>query len=988
MLANHLHFTKFHSMNKSAVILSLLCLGAGVGVFLIRPSNPKQDDASENTTGQLLPLNTADKGPAGEVLSWVHERSDIAPDPKVLYGTLNNGMKYIIMPNAEPPGRVSMRLHVAAGALNEDDDQRGLAHFLEHMVFDGTKSFPETSKLVPEMQRLGIAFGAHANAYTTFDETVYKLDLPNNKADVVELGLKVMRDFADGALLREEDIDQERGVILAEKTSRNSAHMAILEEELTWLLPDSLIPVRFPIGTEETIQSAPRQRFLDFYNEFYVPENITFIYTGDITQAQAEEQITNTFSSFTREGSQRLHTSIGSIPSNQGFRSKAFFHKELEDTTIQLAVARPITHEIDSVTKRSKDLHMELANTMLNRRFARLVKEVGSAITSASASTDVLWNELEYGQISATAKDDDWKPVVGVVEQEMRKVIQHGFNEIELQEAVANLINSYSNRVKSAVTRQSSSLADSLARHVQSDGVFSTPKLDLEILQQGLKHVSVDSCHKAFTEFWDTEDLNLSLQSNTEAERATTELTSLYQQSSATAVEPPKIKDAGQFAYTLAEKSGSITSERFIDDLEIEQLELSNGIRINLKKTDFEKNSILITARFGNGLLDLPKNLPGLQTLAQYALNHGGLGKHSKEDLQQIFAGKSVGSHFIVDAEAFKLSGATTPDDLSTQLQLMCAQLTDPGFRPEADRVFRAQLPSIYHSLQHSENGAQLEMTKWLAGNDSRFGFPNQSLMEGYSAQDIQDWIRPILLNSSIELSIVGDFEPDLLKRALTQTFGTLPSREISQGVTSQKREITAPSPPTSKTFHFQSKEEPANALVIWKTSDAMLEGNISEARRLNILSSILSDRMRIKIREELGDAYSPRAYSNNNAAFENSSYLIASSKGTPEDMEKVSSVILEIGSQLAEEGANQDELDRALNPTIGRLAESLRQNNYWLSTVMEKCQNQPQTLDWARQRDADYQSISLEEINALAQKYLGTSNGIKVILMPKRDEP
>ena len=175
------------------------------------------------------PVTPADKMVKAQ--PWAQEASDIKPDAKVTYGTLPNGMRYVLMPNQDPPGRVSMRLHIAAGSLMEREDQRGVAHFLEHMLFNGSKNFPDASELIPKMQRLGIAFGAHANAYTSFDETVYMLDLPNNEADTLKLGFDVMRDFGDGAFLRDEEIEKERGVILSEKTSRDSVQMRLMEKQ-------------------------------------------------------------------------------------------------------------------------------------------------------------------------------------------------------------------------------------------------------------------------------------------------------------------------------------------------------------------------------------------------------------------------------------------------------------------------------------------------------------------------------------------------------------------------------------------------------------------------------------------------------------------------------------------------------------------------------------------------------------------------------------
>jgi len=179
----------------------------------------------------------------------------IESDPNVVYGELANGMRYILLQNEKPKNNLSLRLHVGAGSLNEDDDQRGVAHFLEHMVFNGTKNYPDSKKLIPMMQRLGIAFGAHANAYTSFDETVYMLDIPNLEKETLDLSFNVMQDFAGGALLEEHEINEERGVILAEKTSRDSVNSRIQQQLYRKLLPDSLMSYRFPIGTKEVIKN-------------------------------------------------------------------------------------------------------------------------------------------------------------------------------------------------------------------------------------------------------------------------------------------------------------------------------------------------------------------------------------------------------------------------------------------------------------------------------------------------------------------------------------------------------------------------------------------------------------------------------------------------------------------------------------------------------------------------------------------------------------
>ncbi|MDB6076886.1 MAG: peptidase, partial [Akkermansiaceae bacterium] len=248
---------------------------------------------------------------------WPQDASDIPADPRATFGKLPNGLRYIILPNKEPQHRVSLRIHIASGALEEADDQQGLAHFLEHMVFNGSKHF-KADELIPKMQRLGIGFGAHVNAYTSFDETVYMLDLPDLSDATVDLGFNVLRDFGDGANLAQSEIDKERGVILSEKTSRDSVSFRLMEQQFNELLSGSLIAKRFPIGQEEVIKNAQRDRFVDFYTRYYTPERMTFVVVGDIDPKAMEARIKDTFSSMVNPENPGKNPDLGKIVSPKG----------------------------------------------------------------------------------------------------------------------------------------------------------------------------------------------------------------------------------------------------------------------------------------------------------------------------------------------------------------------------------------------------------------------------------------------------------------------------------------------------------------------------------------------------------------------------------------------------------------------------------------------------------------------------------------------
>ncbi|MES2981801.1 MAG: insulinase family protein [Verrucomicrobiota bacterium] len=954
---------------RNATPLILVIFIAGLATFLSLRDKPASKDPKP-------PVAVAP-------VTWPAEKSDIPADPKAVFGTMDNGMRYIILPNSEPPQRLSMRLHVAAGSLMEQNDQQGVAHFLEHMVFNGTKNFENANQLIREMQSRGIAFGAGANAYTSFNETVYELDLPDLKSDNLDLTFKIMRDFADGALLSEKEIDEERGVILSEKGARDTVGYRIQKKQFESLLPESLIPKRFPIGEEEIIKNAKRERFADFYQRYYVPSNMTFVIVGDVDPGEIEERIKSTFGSMKSTESKGETPDIGKVTIPDGLVTHVFSDPELDSTDVSLLLVRPFEFIPDSKQSRAAKYPLDIAGAIIGRRFERLSKVENSPITAGEAGKFDLFNHLELGSISVTAADDRWQEATSVLEQEFRRALTHGFTEAELNEAKANLLNAYQEAVKRKDTRESESLAKSIISTIGDQTVFTTPEISLEIATEALNQITPESVHQAFVKFWKAPGHHLLLTTKSATPETEKELASLYQKSAGTEVAPPSARAITPFAYTNFGTAGEIEKTTTVDDLGITQITLSNNIRVNLKPTDFEQNRIRILARIGTGQLSQPADKPLLNAVATAVFGGGGLAKHSNDELAEILAGRNVSSSLSIAEDAFILSGSTTPDDQLLQLQFMVASITDPGYRPEGLWQFQKNIPVIFQNLKHTPAGPSQEMETWLYGSDSRYSIPTQTKLSNYTIEDVVNWLSPELHEGYIEISIVGDFDPEAITQDLLKTFGTLPPRDLKPSTqTVHKRSVKFPNPPQEKTFTYESKIPQALATGIWKTDG--LRKNTNEARRLNVLSDIFGDRLREEIREKLGASYSPNAGATGSDALEGFGYLIGQASGKPEDIPLLLNTMNTIASELAEKGAAQDELDRSLTPILSSLEKSNRDNSYWLSTVLSQSQSDPARLDLARERDEDYRSIKLTEINALAKKYFPASNLHKVSILPK----
>ena len=987
-LPNPLAVNHLPGMQKATPLILVLILAVTAGILSVRSPKPPvavPPPVVETTPAPATPpppLPTPPDTAAVKVTPrpWPQASSDIAPDSSATFGTLENGLRYIIYPNAEPPKRVSLRLHIAAGSLMEADDQQGLAHFLEHMVFNGSKNYT-AADLIPKMQRLGISFGAHANAYTSFDETVYMLDLPDLSEDTLKLGFTVMRDFGDGALLAPEEIDRERGVILSEKMSRDSINTRLMEQQFAELLPDSLVSRRFPIGTEEVIKSAPRERFLDLYTRFYTPERMTFIVVGDIDPKEIQARIQKAFASMSNPGNPGKNPNLGPIKQPEGLETGVFVDKEVASTDVSLVLVRPYVEKPDTAATRAERMPLDIAHSIISRRFDRLSKIEGSAITSGSASNSTLFNYLDIGSIDVTAADDRWQEAVPILEQEFRRAINHGFTDAELAEAKSNLLNAYQQQVKQKATRKSEGIATVLAKSINDNTVFSDPATDLELAASTLDAIDLAACHQALVKFWEASGHHLILTTKEKPENAEKELAALFEESRGKPVEAPVLRAIQAFGYTDFGKPGKVISRKEVKDLGIIHLVLSNQVRINLKPTDFEKGKIRLLARVGSGKLTQPKDMPMLDVFATAVFEGGGLGKHSNDDLQQILAGRNVGSSLAIGDDAFTLGGTTTPADFTTQIQLMCASLTDPGYRDEALWQFQKAVPMLYQQLKHTTAGPQQEMEAWLHGGDSRFSIAPAEKLSSYTIADAKKWLTPELTKGYLELTIVGDFETDKILPDLLATFGALPSRTAAAPALPEARKIRFPNAPAAKTFTYESKIPQGVATTLWKTVG--VRGNQKDFRRLNLLGDIYGDRLREEIREKLGASYSPNAGASGSDALEGVGYIIGQSIGKPEDLELLLKTMRDLADSFANTGATADELDRALKPTLGQLEKSLRDNNYWLGTVMSQSQSDPKRLDLGRGRDADYRSITLAEINALAKKYLKAENALLVSIKP-----
>lgn len=902
-------------------------------------------------------------------------------DPAVRFGQLPNGLRYAIMENREPRERAALRLLVEAGSLHEKEDQRGLAHFLEHMAFNGSEHYPPGT-LIEFFQRMGMSFGGDTNAYTSFDVTVYMVDLPNTEAASIGEGLQVFRDYAGGLLLGDEELEQERGVILSEKRTRDSVEFRSYVAEMDFLLDDTLFPLRMPIGLEEVIQTAPREAFVDFYDTWYRPERLTVVAVGDFDVSAMEAEIRARFADLEPRGPARADPDLGTIPSRDGL--SVLYHPEPEagSTTVAIQTVTPHAYQPDTAENRIRIPPRDLALAILNRRLAELAKTENAPFLSGRSGIYEGYDFFRNASIELTGKPEDWKEALAVADAELRRALEHGFQKAELDEVVAAFRNGLEQAVKQAPTRRSSGLAGQIISALSEERVFTTPAFDLALLGPVLDEVTVDDCLTALREAWEAPHRFISVIGNaTIPDEAEGVIAAAYEESRRVAVEPPDAIEDAAFAYTFFGSPGEVATRSWVDDLDITQVVFSNGVRLNLKRTDFEAGRVVMSVRLGGGRLTEPADQPGISLLAGNVFTQGGLGAHSSDELRRILAGRNVGVGFAVGDDAFGFSGSTTPEDLLLQLQLTAAYLTDPGYRPEAERQVRKGIEQYYTRLAHVPDGPLLlEVDRMLASGDPRFGLPRRSEIGLRTMDEVASWLEPVLEDGAIEIALVGDLDVDTAIDAVAHTLGALPPR-AGKPAYARERQARFPESPFVRDYLVPTEIPKGVVALYWPTTDGR---DVRVARRLSVLANVLNDRLRVKIREELGGAYSPRAGNNSSDTYENYGYITARITVEPGMAVEIADAATELAAGLATDGVTEDELERAREPILTSLRESARANAYWIGAVLGSAQEFPQRLEWSRSRYSDFEGMTTSELDVLAEAYLGADRVFRVIVLPE----
>jgi len=898
---------------------------------------------------------------------WPQASSDIPADPAVRFGVLPNGMRYAILRNATPPGQASLRLRIDAGSLMEDEDQLGLAHFMEHMAFNGTTNIPE-NELLRILERLGLAFGADTNAATSWDQTFYQLELPRTNDETVDTGLRIMREQVSEALMEADDIDAERGVIEGEERTRNTPGLRSTKAQLALLAPGQRVSERFPIGDLAVIRTAPRQRFVDFYNAYYRPSRATMLAVGDFDIDVMEQKIRSAFESWQPKAPDGPEPDLGQVAPRQ--EETRILVEPGVQSSIQLNwVANP-DRDPDTVAERRSRILRNLGLSVLNRRLGEIARADNPPFIAAGAANSTLFDSIDLSTLTANFNPGGLQRALEAAEQEQRRLIQFGVTEAELQREITDTRTSLENAVAAAATRSTPGLVNGLLSATNDDRVFSTPQTNLDIFNaavEGLTAAQVDAAVKPVFEGQGPLALVVTPVAIEGGEAA---VTAMLQASEATAVTARVAQAAAEWPYASFGAAAEPTERRELTEVGATLVTFANGTRLVVKPTTFRDEQILVTVRTGIGELGMPTDTAQAQSLAGFTFAAGGLGKLTADELARVLSGKIYGASFSTDADAYQLSGATRPQDLALEMQLLTAYLTDPGLRPAPFEQIKAVFPQIIAQQSATPAGAfAIQSSGLLASGDARQTFPTAEQVAGFTNDQLKAQVTSGLSQGPISVVMVGDVTVDDAIAAVGSTLAALPARPAAAAPLPGSDALRFPAgTATPVSLTHNGPPEQALGYVAWPTTDQIADR--TEARTVGILADVMELRVLDEIRERQALAYSPDVESSASEVYPGYGSIFVTAQTTPQNLGAYFSAVDAIAASLRDTPITEDELNRARAPTIEALRRGQAGNEYWLGQL-EDVAAQPETIQQTLTHISDLEALTPADIQAAARKYL-----------------
>lgn len=915
-------------------------------------------------------------------IDFTNLNAPVPLDKSIQKGTLANGLTYYIKKNAKPEKRMELRLVVKAGAINEDADQNGIAHFVEHMLFNGTEHFPKND-LVHYLEKIGVRFGADLNAYTAYDQTVYQLPIPTDKPELIQSGFKILADWAGSATFKPDEIDKERGVVLEEWRLRQGAGMRASKVHRPTIYYGSKLEQHDVIGDNNVIQKAPYAVIKRFYQDWYRPDLMAVVVVGDIDVAQIEKQIKENFSALKNPAKERqLIGDDIEIKKNKEPLVSVYSDSEQTSTILKIGFKKPAEKQ-GSLAQYQHAFINRMAARMLGERINDLLQKKNPPFQYTGIGLSHFFGNTDSFSIYSNLNAENFNTGYRAALSEVFQAVQQGFGVNEYNRAKTNSLSQMEKEYLNRNKIESANFADEYIRNFIDNEPIPGVEIEYALVKKLTEAINVADINQAMQNYI-TEDnmfFTLTTAKKKGIETPTKEqLLATYQELKNTefAAHIDDFSDKALFSKEL--KPGSIVKTTDIKEIGMTEFVLSNGIKVLVKPTTFNDSQILFQAfsKGGNSLVPIKEYLNG--NFAADIVTSGGVANFNNITLQKILTGKNAGVYPYIGSISEGFSGSTTPKDTETLFQLLHLYFTQPHKDKDSfDAFITLTKQWIDDAKRNPAKDFYDSINYIMSGNDVHNTPLNKEMIEKLDMEKAYQIYQDRFADpSDFTFVFVGNIDMEKFKPLLSQYLASLSTKGIKENF----KDIYNDKPKQAIKKDFHKGKEDKSYVILKINGDA--EYNRKTIYTLNALEAILNYRLTDKLREDKGQVYSAHAFADL-SRYPKSEYIVGINFGCkPNKAEAIIKTVKTILQDLKTNKPSDEDMQKVREANKRQYEISLKENNYWMSEIVDSYSNDLDVKDILHYPDL-INTITKEDIKKAANQYFNLNTMKEFVLYPEK---
>lgn len=910
----------------------------------------------------------------GATGSKKEKKSDLSAkvpiDKKVRVGKLDNGITYYIRANKKPEGRVQFRLAVNAGSVLEDEDQLGLAHFTEHMAFNGTEYYPH-NELISKLQAKGVQFGGHVNAYTSFDKTVYYVNMPND-AEMLEMGMKILDGWASKLLMDPKEIDAERGVIIEEWRGRLGAQDRLQKQYWPIMFKDSRYANRVPIGTEEVLKTFQRPTIVRFYEDWYRPDLQAVIIVGDINVDEIEAKVKEYFNDNKMPANPKERPYYN-VPDNKEPLVAIATDKEASSANIQMFWKHAQAPK-GTIGDYRQMLVRTLAENIINARFAEMAEKASAPFLYAGGGYGSFLAKLDCAVLTAYPKDNRIEEATAMLLKEMKRVDEHGFLQTELDRAKESLLEGYRKAAKELNKTQSNDFADEYTNHYLEGDVIPGIRQEDQYAREFVPEITLDEVN-AVVKDWITDENFIYVLTAPEKEGYSIPtkdaILKVVADSKNEKTEPwvDTYKDEPLFDKEVKKVTPVVVKEN--STLGYTEYVISNGIRFVVKKTNYKEDEIQMRSfAFGGSALYGDKEAFMVGNVASL-VDDAGIANFSSSQLSKKLQGKTVGVSPYISGTTQGFSGSCVPKDLETMLQLVDLYYEAPRKDRES---FDRNIETLKTQVRMAAANPQAKFMRDFYGmaydhNPRLVVMPTEQDVDGIDYERVYQIYGERFADASDQIFVfVGNVSDENIQ-TIANYLNLLPTNG------KQKNEPKLDKSPklakgVNHSLTLAGTDKQGMVLVMGETQGFAGKDDLRERIAVTALGEALQIRTTEVIREKMGETYSPYSTASYDIDFDGSVSWMFFLQCAPENCESVEKAAIDLIKECIKKGCDRETLHKVKLQMIKERETQMQENGFWMGQILGSYQ-------FKENRDAnitDYEamvnSLTTHDMKRLAKRY------------------